>query len=32
MDGATANAALENLIHFHSHNTIKAATLTFIGG
>lgn len=26
-----ASAALDNLIHFHSHATIKAATLTFIG-
>ena len=28
---AVANTALDNLIHFHSHATIKAATLTFIG-
>lgn len=28
---ATTNHALDNLIHFHSHTTIKAATLTFIG-
>lgn len=28
---SVANHALDNLIHFHSHTTIKAATLTFIG-
>jgi calcium-dependent protein kinase len=28
---AVANHALDNLIHFHSHTTMKAATLTFIG-
>ena len=31
VDEAVANTALDNLIHFHSHTTIKAATLTFIG-
>jgi len=30
-DEAAAGHALDNLIHFHSHTTIKAATLTFIG-
>lgn len=31
VDKAAENHALDNLIHFHSHTTIKAATLTFIG-
>ena len=28
---SVANHALDNLIHFHSHTTMKAATMTFIG-
>lgn len=31
VDTAAASEALDNLVHFHSHNTMKAATLTFIG-
>jgi len=31
IDSAAASEALDNLVHFHSHNTMKAATLTFIG-
>ena len=31
VDESKANHALDNLINFHSHATMKAATLTFIG-
>ena len=31
VDQSVASSALDNLIHFHSHAVIKAATLTFIG-
>merc|ERR1712166_1224204 len=30
-DSAATNNALGNLVNFHAHNTMKAATLTFIG-
>lgn len=31
IDEASANHALDNLIHFHTHHKVKVATLTFIG-
>ena len=31
VDAGTASSALDNLIHFHANNAMKAATLTFIG-
>jgi len=31
VDGDNAKDALDNLINFHAHNTMKTATLTFIG-
>jgi len=31
VDKKVAESALDNLVHFHSHAIIKAATLTFIG-
>lgn len=31
VDDTLAHTALDNLTRFHAHNTMKAATLTFIG-
>jgi Ca2+-binding EF-hand superfamily protein len=31
IDSSFAHTALDNLTKFHAHNTMKAATLTFIG-